>query len=80
MTTPGGFRSEYVTALHLHVVERGETTLRDGYELGRRALAEGVSALDLAAIHHDALASSLTKAQIRDLEQLLRALMQVAER
>jgi hypothetical protein len=59
MTTPGRFRSEYVAALHLHVVDRGETTLRDGYELGRRALAEGVSALDLAAIHHDALASSL---------------------
>jgi GAF domain-containing protein len=59
MTTLRGFRSEYVAALHRHMADRGETTLRDGYELGRRALAERVSALDLAAIHHDALASSL---------------------
>jgi hypothetical protein len=73
MTTPGGFRSEYVSALHLHFVERGETTLRDGYELGRRALAEGVSALDLAAIHHDALASSLETTERERMPEVIAA-------
>jgi GAF domain-containing protein len=53
------FRSEYVPALHEHVLRGDETTLRHGYELGRMAVADGVSALDLAAIHHDALEASL---------------------
>ena len=59
MITSVRFRSEYVLALHEHVVRGDETTLRSGYELGRRAVSEGVSALDLAAVHHDALAASL---------------------
>ena len=73
MTTLEGFRSRYATALDLHVAERGETTLRDGYELGRRALAEGVSALDLAAIHHDALASSLETTERERMPQVIAA-------
>lgn len=73
MTTPAGFRSEYVAALHRHIAHRGETTLRDGYELGRRALAESVSALDLAAIHHDALASSLDGTQREGMPEVIAA-------
>jgi GAF domain-containing protein len=61
--TSVGFRAEYSTALRQHVLRDDETTLRHGYELGRRAVAEGVSALDVAAIHHDALASSLEAAR-----------------
>ena len=68
-----GFRSEYVAALHLHVVGGGETTLREGYELGRRALAEGVSALDLAAIHHEALASALNAGERERLPDVVAA-------
>jgi hypothetical protein len=52
-------RRAYVTALDRHVAAADEATLRDGYELGRRAVADGCSALELAAIHHDALAASL---------------------
>lgn len=58
MITPD-FRRAYVEALGRHVSRGDEATLRDGYELGRRAVAEGCSALELAAIHHDALAASL---------------------
>ena len=36
-----------------------ERTLQAGYELGRRAVAEDLSELDLAAIHHDGLRSSI---------------------
>ena len=53
------FRRGYVDALGRHVGHGDEATLRDGYELGRRAVAEGCSALELAAIHHDALAASV---------------------
>jgi hypothetical protein len=53
------FRRNYVEALDRHTRRATEATLRDGYELGRRAVAEGCSALELAAIHHEALAASL---------------------
>ena len=59
MTPPARFRSDYVAALQEHVDRPDERTLRAGYELGRTAVSAGVSALDLAAIHHDALAASL---------------------
>ena len=73
MSTLPVFRSEYDAALHRHIAHRGETTLRDGYELGRRALAESVSALDLAAIHHEALASSLDRTQREQMPEIIAA-------
>ena len=63
MMPPGRYRSRYVVALHRHVLRGDETTLREGYELGRAAVAESVSVLDLAAVHHDALLSALEAAQ-----------------
>jgi Phosphoserine phosphatase RsbU, N-terminal domain len=53
------FRAGYLAALEQHVLDGDETTLRSGYELGRVAVAEAMSILDLAGIHHDALASTL---------------------
>ena len=59
MIPPADFRAEYLAALEQHVRNGDETTLRSGYELGRIAVAEAISILDLAAIHHDALGSAL---------------------
>ena len=59
MTAFARYRSEYLAALQEHVLEADERTLHAGYELGRTAVAQGVSALDLAAIHHEGLQSSI---------------------
>jgi hypothetical protein len=70
---PVGFRSDYTAALRQHVLRDDETTLRHGYELGRSAVAGSVSALDVAAIHHDALASSLEAARDRRTAEIVGA-------
>ncbi len=48
-------RASYRTAFHNHVVGPGEGTLRAAYELGREAVGRGLSLLDLAEVHHEAL-------------------------
>ena len=68
-----GFRSDYTAALREHVLRDDEATLRHGYELGRSAVAGGVSALDVAAIHHEALESSLEAARDRRTAEIVRA-------
>ncbi|MCX4092713.1 SpoIIE family protein phosphatase [Nocardia sp. alder85J] len=45
------FRTDYASALRLHLDAPSQNTLAEGYELGRRALVEGVSILDLTEHH-----------------------------
>lgn len=45
------FREAYANALRLHLDAPTQNTLAEGYELGRRALVEGVSILDLTEHH-----------------------------
>ncbi|MBF6331300.1 SpoIIE family protein phosphatase [Nocardia transvalensis] len=45
------FREAYSNALRLHLDSPTQHTLAEGYELGRRALVEGVSILDLTEHH-----------------------------
>ncbi|WP_227982484.1 SpoIIE family protein phosphatase [Nocardia spumae] len=45
------FREAYGNALRLHMDSPTQNTLAEGYELGRRALVEGVSILDLTEHH-----------------------------
>jgi hypothetical protein len=45
----------YVAAFHNHVVGPREESLRAAYELGREAVGRGLSLLDLAEVHHEAL-------------------------
>ncbi|WP_280382281.1 SpoIIE family protein phosphatase [Nocardia wallacei] len=45
------FRDAYSNALRLHLDSPTQNTLAEGYELGRRALVEGVSILDLTEHH-----------------------------
>lgn len=48
-------RAEYRAALGRFLQAGGEEGLLEGYELGRKAIAAGLSALEMAAIHHEAL-------------------------
>ena len=46
------FRRDYAPAFLQYLSERGERGRRAAYELGRRAIGEQLSVLDLARIHH----------------------------
>ncbi|MFE3258522.1 SpoIIE family protein phosphatase [Nocardia sp. NPDC059091] len=50
-TVLAAFREAYAAALRLHLRAPNQNTLAEGYELGRRALVEGVSILDLTEHH-----------------------------
>lgn len=57
------FRAEYAAAFHDYVTgQAGEQGLERAYELGRTAVGERLSMLDLAAIHHESLAEALALA------------------
>jgi serine phosphatase RsbU (regulator of sigma subunit)/anti-sigma regulatory factor (Ser/Thr protein kinase) len=59
-TVRDDFRSAYAAAFHDYVTASGgERGLERAYELGRTAVSEGLSMLDLAAIHHESLAEAL---------------------
>ena len=49
------FRRDYAPAFLQYLSERGEPGRRAAYELGRRAISEHLSILDLARIHHTVL-------------------------
>jgi hypothetical protein len=52
------YRARYEHAFGRHLAAPSEETLSDAYELGRSAVREGLSVLDLAAVHHEALAAA----------------------
>ncbi|HKW63326.1 MAG TPA: ATP-binding protein [Candidatus Acidoferrum sp.] len=49
------FEAEYASALREYAMGGGETVLGRAYELGRRAISEQKSLLDLVSIHHQIL-------------------------
>ncbi|MGB8217227.1 MAG: PAS domain S-box protein [Candidatus Methanoperedens sp.] len=50
---------EYASALSDYIDGGGETALESAYELGRKAIADGLGILDIASAHQKALASIL---------------------
>jgi signal transduction histidine kinase len=67
------FEEEYRSALHGYAAEGGELALGRAYELGRRALAEQLSVVDLASLHHHAVIDLVRAAENEtDKEELLR--------
>ena len=60
-STPEVFRSAYAGAFARYLATRDETTLRAAYELGRSAVVDDLSVLDLALVHHDALAGAISR-------------------
>ena len=59
MTTVDRLARDYRVAFLRYLPRRDEAPLSVGYELGRRAVSDGVSILELALIHHDALVEVL---------------------
>jgi hypothetical protein len=51
---------DYAPALLAFLGQPGEPRLRSAYELGRLALADGVSLLDVVRVHHAVLSDVLT--------------------
>lgn len=49
---------EYSSALQQYLTGAGEVALQRAYELGRRAIADGLGVLEMAAIHQDSLAAA----------------------
>ncbi len=55
MTALEALTRNYRTAFLRYLPRREETALALAYQLGRAAVAEGVSVLDLARVHHEVL-------------------------
>jgi hypothetical protein len=56
------FRAAYASALAAYVRDSSEGSLQAAYELGRDAVSRGLSVLDLAVSHQEALLSTLREA------------------
>jgi hypothetical protein len=58
---------DYRVAFLRYLPRRGEAALNRGYELGRIAVTEGVSILELARIHHEVFLEALRETPAEDL-------------
>jgi serine phosphatase RsbU (regulator of sigma subunit)/anti-sigma regulatory factor (Ser/Thr protein kinase) len=67
------FRSGYLTAFQSYLAGGGESGLELAYELGREAVTDELSLLELAGIHHEVLAECLASAPDGELEKVARA-------
>jgi hypothetical protein len=68
------FADTYANALRRHLEQPGETGLKAAYDLGRRALADGMTLIELVAGHHEARMGLLRDApvQLPDADAFLR--------
>jgi Phosphoserine phosphatase RsbU, N-terminal domain/GAF domain len=66
-------RRSYAAGLQAYLGDPNERTLRAAYELGREAVTRELDVLDLALVHHDALAGALRAADPDDLERVTRS-------
>jgi hypothetical protein len=53
--TPADLLRDYRAVFLRHLARREESALHAGYEIGRSALAGGLSLLDVVRVHHDVL-------------------------
>ena len=68
------FRRDYAPAFLQYLSERGERGRRAAYELGRRAIGEQLSVLDVARLHHVVLLEVLRAHRSpRELEHIAQA-------
>jgi signal transduction histidine kinase len=69
-----GFEDEYRSSLREYAAGGGEPALGKAYELGRRALAEQKSLVEMASLHHQAVLSLVRDAESeKQREELLRS-------
>jgi hypothetical protein len=70
MTELAVLRRDYRTSFIRYLVRRDEAPLHTGYVLGRTAVAEGMSILDLAQLHHEVLIEVLENTPAEDLNRV----------
>ena len=58
-------KEQYIAALQDCFLGAGEAALARAYELGRKAVAEGLGPLEWAAIHHEAMMTVLRRRRMR---------------
>jgi len=73
MTALDGLTRDYRVAFLHYLPRREEAALHRGYELGRSAMADGVSILELATVHHDVLLEVLRETPTAELPELATA-------
>ena len=59
-------RQEYIAGLQAYLLHGGEGALSQAYELGRRAMVEGLGVLDMAALHREVIDSLVLSASAAD--------------
>lgn len=64
---------DYRAAFLRYLPRRDETARNSGYELGRSAVAEGISILELARLHHEVLLEVLRDTRAEDLTDVATA-------
>ena len=57
------WKGRYLARLLDYLSHGGETALHSGYELGRRAVVEGLGCLEVLAIHQEGLGVALRQAE-----------------
>lgn len=73
MITTDAVRRDYRVAFLRYLPRREEKALHAGYELGRTAVIEGLSLLELARIHHDVFRVVLSDTPVEELDDLVDA-------
>jgi hypothetical protein len=73
MTGLEALTRDYRVAFLQYLPRREEDALSRGYELGRTAVSDGVSILELARIHHDVLLEALRETPPEELTQVATA-------
>lgn len=71
--TPDAARRDYRAAFLRYLPRRDEAALHSGYEIGRRAMAHGVSLLELVRIHHEVLLDVLQDSRPEQLAEVATA-------
>ena len=77
VTAETSLQMAYAAALEGFFFDPCESTPRGGYEIGRKAIAEGVGVLEIASMHHAAVTKHLLNAG--DAEGSKRRLQQAEE-
>src|SRR5712664_37394 len=65
------FEDEYASFLREYAAGSGEAALGKAYELGRRALAEGKSLVEIASLHHEAVQGLVREEKDEELRKSL---------
>lgn len=73
MTASARLRKAYAGALHEHLRSPTERQLQVAYEIGRSALSDNVSIVEIALLHHELLAESESAGGSLEPEALTRA-------